>query len=123
MLEIELTENKPQMKFLLKFAVKVVLNGAVLYLLNLYLGGFTVHGNYVSLLIGGAVFAAIAMVIRPVVRLITAPIVWLTLGLFNIVINIALLLLADRILPQLEIHGYWTVFIASIIISLVNSVF
>lgn len=111
------------MKFLLKFAVKVVLNGAVLYLLNLYLGGFTVYGNYVSLLIGGAVFAVIAMVIRPVVRLITAPIVWLTLGLFNIVINIALLLLADRILPQLEIHGYWTVFIASIIISLVNSIF
>lgn len=111
------------MKFFFTFAVKIVLNAAVLYLLNLYLGGFTVYGDYISLLIGGLVFAFIGTVIRPIVRLVTAPIVWLTLGLFNIVINIGLLLLADKILPQLEIHGYWTVLIASIIISLVNSIF
>ena len=111
------------MKFLLKFAVKVALNAVVLYLLNMYLGGFRVYGDYTSLLIGGAVLAFIGMVIRPVVRLVTAPIVWLTLGLFNLVINVGLLLLANWILPQLEIHGYWTLLIASIIISLVNSVF
>ena len=111
------------MKFLLKFAVKTILNAGVLYLLNIYLGGFTVHGDYVSLLIGGAVLAFISMVIRPVVRLITAPIVWLTLGLFNLVINAGLLFLADQFLPQLEIHGFETLFIASIIIALVNSFF
>ncbi len=111
------------MKFLLKFAVKIVLNAAILYLLHLYLEGFTVYGDYVSLLIGGAVLAFIGMVIRPIVRLVTAPIVWLTLGLFNLVINIGLLYIADLILPQLEIHGFWTLFIASIIISLVNSIF
>lgn len=111
------------MKFLLKFAVKIVLNAAVLYLLNMYLAGFTVAGDYVSLLIGGVVLAFISIVIRPVVRFITAPIVWLTLGLFNLVINVGLLYVADLILPQLEIHGAATLFIASIVIALANAFF
>ncbi|MBI3442743.1 MAG: phage holin family protein [Candidatus Sungbacteria bacterium] len=111
------------MKFILKFAVKTVLNGVVLYLLHSYLAGFIVRGDYVSLLIGGAVLAFIGMVVRPIVRLVTAPIVWLTLGLFNLVINVGLLYVADQILPQVEIHGYLTLLLASIIISLVNSLF
>lgn len=111
------------MKFLLKFGVKTVLNAGVLYLLSMYLGGFSVAGNYVSFLIGGAVLAFIGTVIRPIVRFIVAPIVWLTLGLFNLVINIGLLLLADQLLPQLEIHGFGTLLIASIVLSLVNSFF
>ena len=111
------------MKFLLKFVVKTVLNAIILYVLNKYLPGFTVYGDYVSFLIGGAVLAFISMVIRPIVRLITAPIVWLTLGLFNLVINMGLLFIADWILPQLEITGFTTLLIASIIIALVNSFF
>jgi putative membrane protein len=111
------------MKFFFKFAVKIALNGLVLYILNKYLAGFTVYGDYGSLLIGGAVLAFISIVIRPIVRLVTAPIVWLTLGLFNLVINAGLLFIADLILPQLEITGFGTLFIASIIIALANSFF
>lgn len=111
------------MKFLVKFIVKIILNAGVVYLLNMYLGGFTVHGDYASFLIGGAVLAFIGMVIRPIVRVVTAPIVWLTLGLFNLVINVGLLYVADLVLPQVEIHGLETLFIASIVIALVNSFF
>jgi len=111
------------MKFLFKFAVKIILNAAVFYLLNANLDGFTLTGDYISLLIGGAVLAFIGTVIRPIVRLVTAPIVWLTLGLFNLVINAGLLYAVDQILPQLEIQGFLALFIASIIISLANSFF
>ena len=111
------------MRFLLKFAVKTVLNAGVLYLLSMHLGGFRVLGDYTSFLIGGAVLAFISMVIRPIVRLLTAPIVWLTLGFFNLVINAGLLWVADWLLPQLSINGFEALFIASIIIALVNSFF
>lgn len=111
------------MKFLFKFAVKVVFNAVVLYILSTYLGGFTVYGDYTSFLIGAAVLAFISIVIRPIVRLITAPLVWITLGLFNLVINAGLLFIADQILPQLQITGFWTLLIASIIIALANSFF
>lgn len=117
-------QHKPfSMGFLFKFVLKIVINGALLYGLNMYLSGFFVDTAYVSLLIGGLVLAFISTVIRPIVRLITAPIVWLTLGLFNLVINIGLLYAADVILPQLDIQSAWALFIASIIISLVNSIF
>ena len=109
------------MKFLFKFGAKVLLSAAVLYLLNMYLPGFIVRGDYVAFLTVGAALAFISTVIRPIVRLITAPIVWLTLGLFNLVINVGLLFLADWILPQVQINGFSTLFIASIVIALVNS--
>ena len=111
------------MKFLFKFAVKVVLNVAILYVLNAYLSGFVVRGDYTSFLIGAAVLAFMSTIVRPVVRLLTAPIVWLTLGLFNLVINVGLLWVADQVLPQLSINGFVTLLIASIIIALVNSFF
>jgi uncharacterized membrane protein YvlD (DUF360 family) len=46
--------------------------------------------------------------------------VFLTLGLFNIIINVGLLLLADRFLEKLSIQSFWTAFWAVILFSLTN---
>jgi uncharacterized membrane protein YvlD (DUF360 family) len=46
--------------------------------------------------------------------------IFLTLGIFNIVINIFLLFLAARFLPHLNIQTFWAAFWGFIIISLVN---
>ena len=109
------------MKFLFRFALKIFLNAVALYALHLYLSGFILEMGLMPLVIGGMFLAFIATFIRPVIRLVTAPLVWLTLGLFNIIINIGLLWIADQILPQLEIAGFKPLFIASIILGLINS--
>ena len=64
--------------------------------------------------------ALLYTVIRPFLRLITAPLVWVTFGLFNIAINMALLWGADRALPELAIDNITTLFYVSIIIAVVN---
>ncbi|KKU85128.1 MAG: hypothetical protein UY15_C0041G0002 [Parcubacteria group bacterium GW2011_GWA2_47_9] len=64
--------------------------------------------------------ALLYTVIRPFLRLITAPLVWVTFGLFNIAINMALLWGADLALAELEIENITTLFYVSLIIAIVN---
>jgi putative membrane protein len=76
-------------------------------------------------------YAAMALVlglvnalIRPVLKLLTCPLIILTLGLFTLVINGVTLLLAARIAERLGIEffvrGYWPAFFGALIVSLVS---
>jgi putative membrane protein len=55
--------------------------------------------------------------------LLTLPINVVTLGLFSLVINALLVMLADMIVPGFSIATFWDAFIFSIVISLVNWLF
>lgn len=74
-------------------------------------------------LILAVVLGLINMFIRPIVRFLTLPLNVLTLGLFSLVINALLILLAAKIVPGFTIAGFWTAFWFSIILSLVNAFF
>ncbi len=103
-----------------RFIWKIATNSLSLFIAAYYLSGFNINGGIISLLIGGVVLALINIVIRPILKLISFPFLILTLGFFNIVINIVLLLIADRLLPQLSITDFWSLFWGSIIISIAN---
>jgi putative membrane protein len=59
-------------------------------------------------------------VIKPVLMLITLPLIILTLGLFMLVINIAMIALAEWIAPNFSIDGFWTYVGTVVIVWLVN---
>lgn len=105
---------------MLRFIWKIAANALALYAAAYYLDGFIVSGGIVSLLTGGIVLALIHVIIRPIIRLISFPFILLTLGLFNIVINIALLMIADYFLPQLQIIDFRSLFLGSVIVSIAN---
>ena len=109
------------MSFITRLVAKFILNGVALYVATIYFPAFTLSGGILSLLIGAAVLTCLNLILRPVLRLISAPLVWLTLGLFNIVINMFLLWLADRFLAELIIQDIPTLFWVSIIIALANA--
>ena len=69
------------------------------------------------------VFAWIAnTIVKPILTILTLPLVIVTLGLFLIVINILMLLLVEWITPDFSIDGFWTYVGASIVIWVVNYV-
>ncbi len=68
----------------------------------------------------GVVIGLINALIKPIIQLIALPVVFLTLGLFNIIINVGLLLLADKFLDQLIIKGFWPAFWGVVIFSIIN---
>ena len=111
------------MNFFLKLILKIALNAAALYGLQQYFDGFRLTGGWEAFLVGAAVLALLNTFLRPVLKLISAPLLWLTFGLFHFVINIALLWIADQLLAQLAISDLQTLFFTSIIIALVNALF
>jgi putative membrane protein len=74
------------------------------------------------LLLGAAVLGIANSVLKPVLTLLTFPLVILTLGLALFAINVLMLALAEWIAPDFSIDGFWTYVGATIIVWLVNSV-
>jgi putative membrane protein len=77
-------------------------------------------GHWWPLLIGAAVLGIANAIVKPILTLITLPIVILTLGLGMIAINVVMLALAEWIAPRFSIDGFWTYVGATIVVWLVN---
>ena|SRR5690349_11960795 len=72
------------------------------------------------LVIGGAVLGIANTIVKPILTILTLPLVIVTLGLFLLVINILMLLLVEWIAPDFSIDGFWTYVGATIVIMIVN---
>ena len=95
-------------------------NSAAILIASKLVSGFIFRGTLTDLILAGLVLALINALIKPVIELIALPAVFLTLGLFNIIINMGLLLLADRFLSKLTITSLWAAFLGVLIIGTVN---
>lgn len=107
----------------MRFIVQILVNGLAIFLADYLLPGFVFGGDILTLLIAGLILGLINVFIRPILRLMAAPLIILSLGLFSLVINMALLWLLDYFVPELTISGFWTYLWGSLIISGVNLVF
>jgi len=78
--------------------------------------------NIESVFIMGVIFALVNMTIKPILKVLSFPINILTLGLFSLVVNAAVLKIAFSLSPNAFIASFGTAFWASIVLSIVNSV-
>lgn len=74
--------------------------------------------NFSSAMIACVVIALINAFIKPVLQFISLPVTVLTLGLFSLVINALLFMLAGYITPGVEVNGFLSALIGSVILSL-----
>jgi putative membrane protein len=84
-----------------------------------YVPGVVVEGFF-SALVTAVVLGLLNLTVRPILFVLTLPIQLVTLGLFTVVINAALLLFVGTILEGFEVANFSTALIASIIISLIS---
>ncbi len=73
-----------------------------------------------SLLLGAAVLAIGNAILKPVLALLTLPLIVVTFGLSYFALNVAMLALAEWIAPDFSINGFWTYIGATIVVSVVN---
>ena len=85
-----------------------------------WVAGIHFYGDWKWLILAGAVLGLINFLVRPIVKVISFPLILLTLGLFTIVINVLMLYLAARIVGALVIDTWSAAFWAVIIISVIN---
>jgi len=103
------------MRFLLQWLV----SGLAIIITAYLLPGVTVAGFFAAL-ITALIVGLINAIVRPVLIVLTLPLNVLTLGLFTLVINALLIMLAAAIVPGFAVRGFWWALLFGIVLAIVN---
>ena len=103
---------------LVRFAVALAINAAALWLADVLWDGVRIDGA-AAYIIGAAVLGVVNAILKPLLAILTLPLIILTLGFFYLLINIAMVWIAEVIAPNFVIDGFWsyvgTVFVVWIV--------
>jgi putative membrane protein len=102
--------------------VSWAVNAVVLGLTGWLLGGVTFHGSTWTVIVAAAVFGVLNTVLKPILKLITLPLAFLTLGVAWLLVSIFMLWLTVLLVSKFDIHGFWNYVWATIIIWVLNMI-
>ena len=77
----------------------------------------------VGALVLAVVLGIINMFLKPIINLLTLPLNVVTLGLFSLVVNALLIMLAGSLVPGFMVAGFWPAFFFAIVVALVSGLF
>jgi putative membrane protein len=95
------------------------LNVIALLVIDSIFGGVEIR-RWGPLLLGAAVLGVANAVVKPILAILTLPLIVVTLGISYFALNVAMLALAEWIAPDFSIDGFWTYVGATIVVWLVN---
>ena len=95
------------MPWLVRLAVAWAINAAALWAADALWGSVRIHG-WAAYLIGSAVLGIANTVLKPVLAVLTLPLIIVTLGFAYLAINVAMVALAEWVAPNFSIDGFWT---------------
>ena len=102
------------------FIVRLLVNALALFLISQF-NFMGIHADTVAdTLLGALVLGLVNSIVRPILMLLSCPLVILTLGLFTLFINAAIFYWVLRILPGWHIPNFWAGFWGAIVTSLIS---
>src|ERR671927_2019454 len=107
------------MPWLVPLAVAWAINAAALWAADALWGSVRIHG-WAAYLIGAAVLGIANTVLKPVLTLLTLPLIIVTLGLAYLAINVAMIALAEWVGPSFSIDGFRAFVGVVVVVWLVN---
>jgi putative membrane protein len=107
------------MPWLARLAVAWAINAAALRAADALWGSVRIHG-WAAYLIGSAVLGVANTVLKPLLALLTLPLIIVTLGFAYLAINIAMVALAEWVAPNFSIDGFWTYVGVVVVVWVVN---
>lgn len=115
------------MKLVLWLVVNAAALGVAVWLFDgITLTADTTSGKIGTLVVVGAIFGVITSVVRPIVNMLSLPLIILTLGLMLLVTNALMLLLTSKVAGSLglgfHVDGFWTAVFGAIVISIASMV-
>jgi len=103
-----------------KILLSIVANAVALFATAYVVPGITFAGSWVQLLVAGAIFGLLNLIVRPIALLLSLPLLVLTLGLFYFVLNGLLLWGFSAFMPGYHVAGLWAGILGSLVIMIVN---
>ena len=107
------------MSLALRIAITIAINALALWIAERLFVGVSLQG-WEAYVIGAAALGFANAVLKPVLTILTLPLVILTLGLFYLLINIGMVAFAAWIAPNFYVHGFWDYVGTVAIVWLVN---
>jgi putative membrane protein len=104
----------------MKVLLTVVANAVALYATAYVVPGIAFTGSWVKLLVAGAIFGLLNLIVRPLAMLLSLPALVLTLGLFYFVLNGLLLWGFSKLMPGYTVSSLWAGILGSLVIMVVN---
>jgi putative membrane protein len=104
----------------LRILLSIVANAVALIVTAYVVPGISFAGSLVQLLVAGAIFGLLNLIVRPIALLLSVPLLVLTLGLFYFVLNGILLWLFSAFMPGYHVAGLVPGILGSLVIMIVN---
>ncbi|MDD5099208.1 MAG: phage holin family protein [Candidatus Colwellbacteria bacterium] len=108
------------MKPVSRIIIIFLINGLCLYAAGSLVSGFTIPERLADLALVALVFTVLNLIIKPFLRFIFTPIIWLTLGLAGLALNALMLIILDKIWDMVIINGMAPLAAATVIITIIN---
>lgn len=105
---------------LIRFILHIIASGLAILVAARYVPGVVYSYEPLSLMKIALILALANSLLKPVLNLILSPIIFITLGLFTIVINVFLVWIAVYFVPELSINGYVAYLLTMILVSFFN---
>jgi len=104
------------------FIISIIANSVGLYVASVIVPGVIVSPDIplYYFLIAGLIFTVIFSIILPIIKLISFPIIFLTLGLFSFILNLMAFYALDQLLVGLDFSSILSMILTSIVISSIN---
>ena len=104
----------------MRLIARFLVIAAAVWIVAAVVPGVTVREGAGSYLVIALIFAAVNLLVKPLLKLLSFPLLLLTLGLFLVVINAVLLGLTALLTDRLSIDGFGPAVIAALVISAVT---
>lgn len=105
---------------MLQFLAKLVIGAFAVMIAAFILPGVHIP-NFMTGLLVTAVLTLLNLVVKPLLILLTIPVTVFSFGLFLLVINAIIILLASELVPRFEVDGFWQALLFSLVFSFVHA--
>lgn len=106
----------------MRLILKLLINAAALWVAGKLVSGITLEGEFLTILLVALVFGLVNTFIKPILKALSFPFIILTIGLFTLVINAAMLGLTAAVTDALSIQDFWSAIVGAVVISVVSTV-
>jgi putative membrane protein len=106
--------NIGESRMLGKFLVRVIFGALGLWIASKLVTGIYVHDT-TALILAALLLGVVNAFVRPIVFILTLPLTVVTLGLFLLIVNAAMILLVSLVVPGFEVHGLVAGVLAAVI--------
>jgi putative membrane protein len=107
------------------FLLRLVVNAAALWVATRVVPGVTYEGGWLPFFAVALIFGVINATLRPLTKVLTCPLILLTLGLFALVVNGLMLWLTSSLASALglgfHVSGFWAAFFGALVVSIVST--